>query len=422
MIPREEIARRRERARAHLEEELLPFWIGRSPDPEHGGFLTWFDRDGRPTGETSKTFLAQVRLLFALSAAQRAGYGGDRCAQLAAEAVQFLTERYWDPVHGGWFWIGDRDGCPTDERKVGYGHAFAMYAFAERSLASGDPLARAWMERSYEVVMSRMADPAHGGWLELFSRDWTPLPPEEGGDRKSFDVHLHLMEGLTSVFEVTRSPHHERALRASVAILLERVLDADSGAGGMQFAPDWTPLPAASLGAVWGRDEAPEDGVARPLDLTNYGHDIECAWLLLRAADVLGEDRSPWAERLRATFEHTLAHGLDREHGGLFLEGPRGGEPAHTRKQFWQQAEGQIGFLDAWALYGEDRWFEAFASTQDFALDRLANHDAGGEWRLLVERDGTPIWDELGTGWKLCYHTVRGQLEVLRRLDAALSA
>lgn len=136
---------------------------------------------------------------------------------------------------------------------------------------------------------------------------------------------------------------------------------------------------------------------------------------------MLGEPRDAWADRVRATFEHTLAHGYDAEHGGVFLEGPRGGAPLHERKQFWQQAEAQVGFLDAWALTGEDRWFEAFAATQDFALDRLANHVAGGEWPILVERDGTPIWPELGTGYKVAYHTVRGQLEVLRRLDAALA-
>ena len=34
----------------HLRDELLPFWLGRGVDSEHGGFLTYFDRDGRPTG------------------------------------------------------------------------------------------------------------------------------------------------------------------------------------------------------------------------------------------------------------------------------------------------------------------------------------------------------------------------------------
>ncbi len=63
---------------SYLNEYLLPFWIERSIDSKAGGFLTYFDRDGRPTGETTKTFLMQIRMLFTMSAAHRAGYGGGR--------------------------------------------------------------------------------------------------------------------------------------------------------------------------------------------------------------------------------------------------------------------------------------------------------------------------------------------------------
>ena len=37
------------RTERYLVDELLPFWIERSPDREYGGFLTYFDRDGLPT-------------------------------------------------------------------------------------------------------------------------------------------------------------------------------------------------------------------------------------------------------------------------------------------------------------------------------------------------------------------------------------
>ena len=48
------------RTETYLDDVLLPFWIERSPDREFGGFLTYFDRDGRPTGETVKTFLLSL--------------------------------------------------------------------------------------------------------------------------------------------------------------------------------------------------------------------------------------------------------------------------------------------------------------------------------------------------------------------------
>ena len=81
-----------------------------------------------------------------------------------------------------------------------------------------------------------------------------------------------------------------------------------------------------------------------------------------------------------------------------------------------------IGRLDAWALFDDDRYLEGFRNVHDFVFDKLICWRGGGEWYLLVDRDGTPIWDELGTGWKICYHTVRGMVEVIRRLEAAIAS
>ena len=67
MTCRSDIEARLRRTEDYLRDVLLPFWIERSPDPDHGGFLSYFDRDGRPTGQTDKTLLMQLRLLFSFS-------------------------------------------------------------------------------------------------------------------------------------------------------------------------------------------------------------------------------------------------------------------------------------------------------------------------------------------------------------------
>ena len=128
-----------QRTHAYLSDVLLPFWMERAPDREHGGFLTWFDERGIATGETTKTFLSQIRLLYTFSAAQRAGCGGGLCAELARNAADFLLAHYWDDEHGGWYWIADRTGHPTHTQKIGYGQCFAMYAFASSESLSRPP-------------------------------------------------------------------------------------------------------------------------------------------------------------------------------------------------------------------------------------------------------------------------------------------
>ncbi len=405
------------RTERYLVDELLPFWIERSPDREYGGFLTYFDRDGLPTGETTKTFLMQARMLYTMSSAHRAGFGQGRCAVLARWGADFILDHYWDAEHDGWIWIADRAGQPTFCGKVGYGQCFGLYAFSEYYLATGDPRGREAAERTYGAICRHMADTARGGYYEIMQRDWQPeRPGRYGGDRKSLDVHMHMMEALTTFYEMTGHPSHRRRLEETIHLILARMLEPTSGTGYMQFSLDWTPLRAIMFDVEWGSDQEPEDGVARPLDLTSYGHNAELAWLLLHSADILGLERAHYSLVVQRIMDHVVRYGVDPEYGGVVIEGPMHGPTTQTDKQFWQQAEVMVALLDAYRLLGKEEYWDAFAKTYGFVFGVMANHAAGGEWRALVARDGTPIWDYLGHAWKISYHTVRSTIQVLRRL------
>lgn len=418
MVEPDEVARRAASARRYLEETLLPFWIERAFDHEVGGFLTHFDAEGRPTGATTKSFLSQIRLLFAFSHAFRHGYGGPVCAELAQRAADFLLAHYRDLEHDGWIWMADREGRWLHDGKIGYGQCFGMYAFAEYQSATGDPRGEEAMAWTYDGIARHMIDTRFGGYFEIMDRVWRPLEgPRAGGDVKSFDVHMHMMEALTGVYAVTGSESHRRRLLEVIDLIVSRMLTPGTRLGRMQFARDFTPVPHRQFDVVWGKDEPPENGEARPLDTTSYGHNVEFAWLLGHAADVLGEPRSNYAGVVRPILEHCLRYGIDWESGGVFVEGPLDGPPRRQRKQFWQHAEVMVGMLDGVLEFGDERCWRAFCNVMDFVFERLVAWEGGGEWRLLVERDGTPVWGELGTDWKVCYHTVRGMVQVIARLE-----
>ncbi len=412
-----EVIDRLTRTETYLTEKLLPFWIERSPDPAYGGFLTYFDRHGQLTGETTKTFLMQIRMLYTMSSAHRAGYGGGQCAELARMGADFILDHYWDTQHEGWFWIADRQGHPTVTSKIGYGHCFAMYAFSEYFLATGDTRGLDAAERTYAAICQHMADTRHGGYFEIMQADWQPeRPGKYGGDRKSLDVHMHMMEALTTLYEATGSPTHRRRLLETIDLIRDRMLEPETGTGYIQFTPDFRPLPAILFAVAWGRDAVPEDGQARPLDYTSYGHNVELAWLLLHAADILGQERQTYAEVVRKIFDHCVQYGIDTEYGGVFVEGPRTAPPTITEKQFWQQAEVLVGMLDAYLLFGDDKYWRGFRNVYDFVFARFVNLDAGGEWYERLDRAGTPIDDALGHAWKISYHTVRSMVQVVKRL------
>jgi mannose/cellobiose epimerase-like protein (N-acyl-D-glucosamine 2-epimerase family) len=418
MPTRSEVTEILEHARTYFTQTLLPFWVEQSPDQRHGGFLTYFDRNGKPTGETDKTFLMQIRMLFTMASAHRAGYGDGRCAELASMGARFITDHYWDDLHGGWYWIADRDGNPTVTSKVGYGQCFGIYAFSEYFLATGDPLGKEAAERTYRSVCEHMVDTQHGGFIELMQRDWQPDPPgRSGGDRKSLDIHMHMMEALTTFYEMTRHPTHRRRLLETIDLLLAKMLRPGSGTGYYQFTYDFRPLPAIIFSTSWGRDAPPEGGQAHPIDYTSYGHNVEFAWLLQHASQILGVDRTRYAAVVRNMCDHCLRFGIDPEYGGVYCEGPDQSLTSRTEKQFWQQGEVLIGMLDAYLLFGEERYWKGFRAVWDFLFRHMVNMEGGGEWYERVDRQGTVVDGALAHGWKISYHSVRSMIQVIRRLE-----
>jgi mannose 2-epimerase len=286
---------------------------------------------------------------------------------------------------------------------------------SECALATGNATARRTAEETFTLVQKYAADTLWGGYREMFLRDWQPRPSGAyGGDRKSFDVHMHLVEAYTTLYELTRADIHRRKLLEVIDLLWNRMFHAPSWTGISQFSLDFTPLPAIMFKTVWGSDRDNE-GAPRPLNNTSYGHNIEFVWLFLHALSVLEISPDPWREKLEALARHTVRYGIDTEFGGIFVEGPHDGPARDLQKEFWQQAESLVGLLDCYLLFKDRVYWDAFRKVFDFVWNRMINHEVG-EWFALLERDGTVKWDYLGHAWKNNYHTTRSMVQTLRRL------
>ena len=404
-----------DRIEAYLRGKLYPFWYARVAAPE-GGFTTYFDRNGNASGKTDKTLIQQTRSIFMLSHAIRNGYAAGKAQGLLEPGLDWFFRTFQDTEHDGWLWIVDKTGKPVSTDKIIYGQSFVIYAMSECALATGNSRARAAAEHTFDLVQKYATDTAYGGYREMFLRDWRPRPAGAyGGDRKSFDVHMHLMEAYTTLYELTGAEIHGRKLREVIDVLWRRMFHAPSWTGIAQYALDFSPLPAIMFKTVWGSDRDNE-GAPRPLDNTSYGHNIEFLWLFLHALEVLGESPDPWRERLEALARHTVKYGVDPEYGGIFVEGPHDGPARDMQKEFWQQAEALVGLLDSYLLFGDRTYGDAFRKVFDFVWDHMINHEAG-EWYALLDRDGTVRWDYLGHAWKNNYHTTRSMVQTLRRLS-----
>jgi mannose/cellobiose epimerase-like protein (N-acyl-D-glucosamine 2-epimerase family) len=409
--------------RHHLLDELLPFWKTHGVDPEYGGFLTYLDKDGTPTGEGVKTVVCQTRMIYSYASIHRASLDPDGVfLEHAAQGVDFLIKHMWDDEHTGWVWTAEKDGTPIDRSKIMYGHSFAIYALSEYAMASGDRRALEMAEETLRCIRQLAADREHGGFGEFFEEDWSPKKPGVyGGDRKSLDVHMHLMEAFTNLYEATGNPAHKKDACTVIDLLFKHMINPEFGTGIAQFAFDWTPLRAILFKNVWGSDRNVDDGEGRPLNNTSFGHNVEFAWLLKHSVDILGLDIEDYKERMRKLYDHCVEYGIDWKKGGVYCEGPNDGPARERNKEFWQQAEVLIGMLDAALILGGDKYIEAYHNVHRFVMDRVINHEVG-EWYPLFDEDSNRVWDYMGHAWKINYHTVRAAIQCERRLALLLDS
>jgi mannobiose 2-epimerase len=421
-MKKEEILQYKKEAEKHLLTELLPFWTARMIDSVNGGYLTHFDKEGKDSGEDEKSLIAQTRCLYTISSAHRAGLGNGKYADMARHGFNFMIDKMWDKQNGGFFWMMDRKGRVKIDKKILYGQSFAIYSLSEYTLATGDQRGVEYAEKVFDLLQRYCVDTMYGGYREMFNRDWTLCGPgSQGGDRKTLDVHMHLMEAFTTLYECTGKDVHRRKLLEDIDILVKRIIHPVYKTGIPQFFDDWSVAPQIKFDIVWGWDRFSEEGQkGNATDNTCFGHNAEFAWLLIHALDILKIDTKSYHDMFRIIFDHTINNGIDYELGGVFVEGPHSGGVYDKEKEFWQQAEVLTGLLDGVLIFGDEKYWEAYKNVHRFVFDKMINKGVG-EWYPLMSRKGEPIWTHMGHSWKINYHTVRSMIQSIERMDKMLS-
>ncbi|MBK5262643.1 MAG: AGE family epimerase/isomerase, partial [Peptostreptococcaceae bacterium] len=336
----------------HLHNELLPFWLDRVWDNDNGGFVTQFDKDGNLTDCDEKSMLAHMRTIFSLSIAYEDGHDLDgRCEKLARKGVDFAIDVYWDKVYGGFYWLLDRKNNVICNEKILYGQSFAIYALSTFAKIFNDQRALYYAEKCFDLLQIYCTETTYGGYWEMFERDWTLKGPgSKGGDRKTLDFHMHLMEAFTSLFIASGKDIHRRKLLEVIDLLLNTILDKKTRTGTPQFYKDWSKAPQIKFDIIWGWDRFDTESGAKPhTDNTSYAHNVEFFWLLMDALKALNINPAKYNSTFKTILNHALRNGVDWTYGGIYTEGSSSENVTYDyTKEFWQQAEFMIGMLEAY--------------------------------------------------------------------------
>jgi mannobiose 2-epimerase len=153
---------------------LLLWWVGQMPDDEHGGFRGEIGADDQPVRDAPKSIILNTRLLWFFSA-MAAYLKSDEALAMAHRAVAYIRDHFFDPDHGGVYWLLDYKGGVIDGKKQAYAQAFAIYAFCEFYAATGDRSALATAQDLQDLIEARYWDGEYGGYIEALTVDWEPV-------------------------------------------------------------------------------------------------------------------------------------------------------------------------------------------------------------------------------------------------------
>jgi mannobiose 2-epimerase len=380
---------------------IMPFWCGPALDHEQGGWMGWLSNELKPDRTQPKGLIVNSRILWAFSAVHRAR-PEKLFQQMAGRALDFVMNRFWDAQHGGAFWRLDDTGRVLDDSKKIYGQAFYIYALAEYHQAFGGKAALERAIQLFELIERHAHDSKHGGYIEVCRRDWSEagaearLSDKDMNEKKSMNNHLHVLEAYTNLYRAWPEPGVAERLQELIQLFEQRILDARTQHFHHFFDETW--------------------GVRS--DTYTFGHDIEGTWLLCEAAEVLGDAallKHVQAVVLRMA-EVTLREGVDVD-GALGYEG-KGGKVIDPGRECWPQAEALVGFLNAFQLSGDAKYFAAARRVWDFIENRLVDR-IHGEWFWRINVDGRPdLKLPKVSEWKGPYHGSRACLEALHRLRA----
>jgi mannobiose 2-epimerase len=380
-----------------LYRNILPFWMKNAPDEENGGFYGGITNSLEVRNEVPRTAISCTRFLWTFSHAYRT-VPEEKFLVIAHKAFNYLKAVFWDRDFGGLYWSVNQHGQVVGDRKHHYAQAFGIYGLSEYFKATGNEESRRLAHSLFDLLETQAFDPSYGGYIEGRARDWSPLPDMRlGADdlncQKSMNTTLHIMEAYTNLIAVARDGSVAERLR-EIILQFQNHIIGPANHFRLYFDSDWSPLS----------------------DHISYGHDIEGSWLLMEAAEALGDAAlsSAATASALALAEAVFKEGLRPDHAVIHEDSPTG--LINPNLEWWPQAEAVVGFYNAYQLTGDQKFEAAASHSWAFIQDHLVDPVHGG-WFKRLYPDGSVNRQSLKAGpWEGPYHEARMCFEMIKRL------
>jgi N-acylglucosamine 2-epimerase len=357
--------------------DTLPFWLPRSVDREHGGFMLARDRDGALL-DTDKGMWQQCRFTWLLGELYNNVEARDEWLEWCKHGIDFISKHGFDPADGRMWFHVTREGAPLRKRRYSFTEAFAAIAFGEFAKATGSDEYAAKARAAFRSFVEAEAD-----------------PPKFTDARPSIGLGFPMITIVTAQ-ELRDSIGLEDAHRwidRSIHAIRSNFMKPDLRAVMEQVAPD-----GALLDHFDGRT-------------LNPGHAMEAAWFVMTEGRHRGDNSliQTGLDMLDWTWER----GWDGEHGGILYFVDLHGKPVqeywHDMKFWWPHNETILATLLAYHLTGDAKYANWHAQVHDWSYRHFPDPEHG-EWYGYLHRDGSASVRLKGNLWKGPFHLPRMQL------------
>lgn len=388
-----------EQYQQELETELnhlLQWWSTYTVDHQQGGFYGQVDHLNKAQ-PAAKGLVLNARILYTFSSAYLiSNKEGDW--QLANRAYRYLLDFFDDETNGGFFWSLNPDGTLLDGKKQVYGQAFAIYALSEYYKATRNEEALELAKATYQLLEKYSYDEVYTGYIEAHDQAWgliadLRLSEKDQNEKKSMNTHLHVIEAYADLYRVWPNESLKNAIIQLLNNFREHIVDSKNFHLHLFFAENWQVKSS----------------------LVSFGHDIEAAWLLFEAAEIINDQTQiVYFKQLALKMADAAAKGLT-ENGGLLYEYYVSTNHWMKEYHWWPQAEAMVGFFNAWQLSAQEQYLQQSLNSWNFVKKHLKDQ-TNDEWLWGVDEHLKPM-DEVKAGfWKCPYHNGRACIELIKRI------
>lgn len=378
-----------EQYKSELLEKVLPFWLNMSQDKEFGGYFTCLERDGK-VFDTDKFVWLQGRQVWMFSTLYNKVEKRQEWLDCAIQGAEFL-KKYGHDGNLNWYFALDREGNPLVEPYNIFSYTFAVIAFGQLSIATGNKEYAEIAKKTFDIVLSKVSNPK-GKWNKSVA-----------GTRNMKSFALPMI--LCNVALEIESLLEPEFLKTTINTCIHEVME-------VFYRPE--------LGLIVehiGTDGELKDNFDGRL--LNPGHAIEAMWFIMDLGVRLG--RNDLIEKAVEIALNEVEYGWDKEFDGLFYFMDRLGRPTQQlewdQKLWWVHIETLITMLKGYQLTGNKKCLEWFERVHNYAWTHFVDEEYP-EWYGYLNRQGEVLLPLKGGKWKGCFHVPRGLFQCWQILES----